>query len=429
MKAIFALALVTCQFIIVKPESALSTRSPRCEVNLGDPLSGDTIFFNQFLSVARCVKKDYLGKKEMASPYSERIPDIPSESIDSKLVEKFPFIVGPETIEVLESEDVAYTGADDGYIYEIDLIGWNATKLTTACSASGVTQCRPQGIRVTSDNKMYFADLAGLCVYDFSTAEVTVLVPRLSVVENLTVMLPNDLDVDEGTQIVYMSDGSTNYANTDILRGTLLHENSGRVLAYDIKTGEVSVLVSSLSFPNGIQLSHDKKTLLVNEMNKRRILQVTLAEASKGEYKVFTPALPGEPDNIRAASNGNYWVAINLARNGSQKVFYDYIANDKCATERYIKMNDFVVEYLRLVGKTTQREDYDRVADRLGSYQFISEMASHQGSFVLVDGSGKVTKRYTSEKTGFFSNPTEYKNMLLIGNDRHPNIAIVQGIL
>lgn len=44
-----------------------------------------------------------------------------------------------------------------------------AIKLATACNAAGVTECRPQGIRATSDNKLYFADSAGLCVYDIAT--------------------------------------------------------------------------------------------------------------------------------------------------------------------------------------------------------------------------------------------------------------------
>lgn len=56
-----------------------------------------------------------------------------------------------------------------------------------------------------------------------------------------------------------------------------------RVLAYNISKGEVFVLVANLSFPNGIQLSHDKQTLLVNEFNLRRILRVHLQGDNKGE--------------------------------------------------------------------------------------------------------------------------------------------------
>lgn len=60
------------------------------------------------------------------------------------------------------------------------------------------------------------------------TDNVTVLVPRLSKVNGKAIMLPNDLDVNEDTKMIYMSDSSTKYSNTNILRGTLLHDNHGR---------------------------------------------------------------------------------------------------------------------------------------------------------------------------------------------------------
>lgn len=399
-----------------------------CNVRFEEPLKSDTAFFNQFIDGASCLTDNFLQKGEEANPYDLQLPYIPvTGNVDDQLTAYFPEIVGPESIAVVEEKDLAYTGADDGWIYKIDLLTMKAIKLATACNATGVTECRPQGIRATSDNKLYFADSAGLCLYDIATDNVTVLVPRLSKVNGKAIMLPNDLDVNEDTKMIYMSDSSTKYSNTNILRGTLLHDNHGRVLAYSIETNRVSVLVDGLSFPNGIQLSHDKKTLLVNEMNRRRILQVTLDGASKGNYTVFTPSMPGEPDNIRAASNNSYWVAINLARNGSEKVLFDYLSNKACATENFVKMNNLVAEYLRLVAQTTHRVDYIDVADRLSSYEFVSEMASHQGSFLLIDADGKITKRYASNRFDFFSNPVEYKKQLLIGNDRNPYIVVVEG--
>lgn len=40
-------------------------------------------------------------------------------NIDEELTSYFDFIVGPETVAVVEEEDVAYTGADDGWIYKV----------------------------------------------------------------------------------------------------------------------------------------------------------------------------------------------------------------------------------------------------------------------------------------------------------------------
>lgn len=60
-----------------------------------------------------------------------------------------------------------------------------------------------------------------------------------------------------------------------------------------------------------------------------------------GNYTVFTPSMPGEPDNIRAASNNSYWVAINLARNGSEKVLFDYLSNK--VSNQYVSTLNYLV--------------------------------------------------------------------------------------
>lgn len=64
-----------------------------------------------------------------------------------------------------------------------------------------------------------------------------------------------------------------------------------------------------------------------------------------GQYEVLTPELPGEPDNIRAGSNGTYWVAINLARRGKEMTFYDYLANSVSKTQNSTRVIIFMFTF------------------------------------------------------------------------------------
>jgi sugar lactone lactonase YvrE len=42
-------------------------------------------------------------------------------------------------------------------------------------------------------------------------------------------------------------------------------ETTGRLLRYDPETGQTAVLLTGLSFPNGVQLSRDQSFLLMTE--------------------------------------------------------------------------------------------------------------------------------------------------------------------
>lgn len=49
--------------------------------------------------------------------------------------------------------------------------------------------------------------------------------------------------------------------------------NYFRLLKYDMKTKEVTVLLTDLSFPNGVIISNDGLGLLIAEGNKNKIFK------------------------------------------------------------------------------------------------------------------------------------------------------------
>ncbi|MEX2113840.1 MAG: SMP-30/gluconolactonase/LRE family protein, partial [Pirellulales bacterium] len=89
----------------------------------------------------------------------------------------------------------------------------------------------------------------------------------------------------------------------------------GRLLKYDPATMKVEVLVDELSFANGVALSKDEDFLLINETYRYRIQRHWLKGPKAGETEELLDNLPGFPDNITAASDGGFWLALFTIRN------------------------------------------------------------------------------------------------------------------
>ncbi|KAH7281009.1 hypothetical protein KP509_36G025300 [Ceratopteris richardii] len=123
----------------------------------------------------------------------------------------------------------------------------------------------------------------------------------------------NDLDVaSDGS--VYFTDSSSKYYRRNFFLLVLSGDDSGRVLKYDIKSGETSVVIEGLQFPNGVTLNKDESFLVISESVTGRLLRHWLKGPRAGETEVLV-VLPGYPDNIRLNSDGDLWVAMHCRRN------------------------------------------------------------------------------------------------------------------
>jgi hypothetical protein len=87
---------------------------------------------------------------------------------------------------------------------------------------------------------------------------------------------------------------------------------TGRLMRYDPRTGNVTVLSSGLTFPNGVALSADRTHLVVAETSSCKLLRHWLRGPAAGKTEVLAE-LPGYPDNVRpdGAGRGGYWVGLN----------------------------------------------------------------------------------------------------------------------
>ena len=96
---------------------------------------------------------------------------------------------------------------------------------------------------------------------------------------------------------------------------------TGRVLVHDAASGQTEVVVSGLSFANGVTLSSDEQTLFVAETGRYRVWAVPasarnldLSNGPAGGARVLLDNLPGYPDNLMRGFNGRIWVGLTKPR-------------------------------------------------------------------------------------------------------------------
>jgi sugar lactone lactonase YvrE len=122
---------------------------------------------------------------------------------------------------------------------------------------------------------------------------------------------------------VYFSDASTKFGAQEsggTLESSLLeimeHGSTGRIIEYDPKTEQARVIMSDMSFPNGVAINDQGDYLLVAETGSYRIWKYYLRGANKGESEVLIDNLPGFPDNVHSGLDGRYWVGLTSPRSG-----------------------------------------------------------------------------------------------------------------
>jgi sugar lactone lactonase YvrE len=127
---------------------------------------------------------------------------------------------------------------------------------------------------------------------------------------------------------VYFTDSSARFAPS-VWGGTFeasmldIVEQSatGRVIEYDPAYRKARIVVKGLSFANGIALSHDERTLFVNETGRYRVWKITATAddldvtQDSAQASVLFDNLPGYPDNLMRGMDGRIWLGFAKPRN------------------------------------------------------------------------------------------------------------------
>ncbi|KAJ3673260.1 hypothetical protein LUZ60_006634 [Juncus effusus] len=133
--------------------------------------------------------------------------------------------------------------------------------------------------------------------------------PLTTEAEGVPLKFTNDLDLDEEGN-VYFTDSSTFYQRRNFMQLVFTADPSGRLLKYNPKTKETTVLIRDLQFPNGVSMSKDKSFFVFCEGVRGRLTRYWLKGEKAGTSEPFA-ILPGFPDNVRTNEKGEFWVAIH----------------------------------------------------------------------------------------------------------------------
>ncbi|XP_037128053.1 adipocyte plasma membrane-associated protein isoform X4 [Syngnathus acus] len=254
-----------------------------------------------------------------------------------------------------------------------------------------VTCGRPLGIRVGPNGTLFVAD-AYLGVFEVNptTGESTRLVAGGQEVGGRKLLFINDLAVTQDGKKVYFTSSSSRWQRRNYLHLIMEASADGRVLEYDTESGELSVVMDNLRFPNGIQLLPDEESVLVAETTVARIRRVHVAGLNKGGMDTFVDNLPGFPDNIRPSSSGGYWVAMSTVRPNPGFSMLDFLSQRPWIKKLLFKlfsqdaMMKFVPRYSLVAelhdGGICSRSFHD--PDGLVA-AYVSEAHEHDGSLYL----------------------------------------------
>ncbi len=95
---------------------------------------------------------------------------------------------------------------------------------------------------------------------------------------------------------------------------------TGRVVEYDPASKTTRVVAKGLSFPNGVALSRDERTLFVAETGRFRVWKIDTSAADldvglpSPQATVLLDNLPGYPDNLMRGLDGRIWLGFTGPR-------------------------------------------------------------------------------------------------------------------
>ena len=262
--------------------------------------------------------------KDKGSPFAPNDRLVDAEPIGLDQVE------GPEDV-ILDRQDRLYGSTRDGNI--IRFSGARFERREVFAHIGG----RPLGMQFDKDENLIVC-VAGMGVYGVKpsgevfkvTDETNRTWTKLN--DNSRIRMADDLDIGPDGKI-YFSDCTTRYELTtntlDIIEG----RPNGRVLCFDPATGKSTTVIKRFYFPNGVCVAHDGRSFFVASTSACRIFRHWIKGPNSGKTEIFIDELPGLPDNINRASDGNYWLALV----GIRTPTYDLASRKAAFRRRMVK--------------------------------------------------------------------------------------------
>lgn len=223
-------------------------------------------------------------------------------------------VEAPEDV-ILDEDDNLYCGSRHGEI--IRFFAPDYTRQEVYARIGG----QPLGMTF-DDKRNLFVCVGGMGLYrvtgDRKVEKVTDETNRslLSVVDDSRLRLADDLDIAPDGRI-FFSEATVRYEMHEWPTDSLEGRGNGRIICYDPRNGKTTTMLRNLVFPNGIVIASDKQSILFAESWNCSIKRFWFDGPRAGKVEYVIRDLPGYPDNINRASDGNYWLALMGMRSPS----------------------------------------------------------------------------------------------------------------
>ena len=253
------------------------------------------------------------------SPSYLELPPIPTTAADSdspyalndKLrrveVIGLGMVESPEDV-ILDETDNLYCGSRHGEI--IRFFAPDYHRMEVYAHIGG----QPLGLSFDAEQNLYVC-VGGMGLYrvtrDRQVEKMTDETNRsmFSIIDDSRLKLADDLDIAPDGRI-FFSEATIRYEMHEWPTDALEGRGNGRIICYDPRTKKTTTVLRNLIFPNGIALASDRQSILFAESWACSIKRYWFDGPRRGKVESVIASLPGYPDNINRASDGNYWVAL-----------------------------------------------------------------------------------------------------------------------
>ena len=214
-----------------------------------------------------------------------------------------------------------YTGSIGGDIYKISEEGKKIETLTNI-KPSG----RPLGMKVDPDdpNLLHVLDaFTGIYSINLKTKEVKLIYDiKDDKIDHGKPMVFIDDFAKDGSKF-YITDSTEGLEEDSAFLAITSYDSSGRVIEFDTETKKITTLATGLAFPNGIEITDDKNSVLVVELTRHVLWKIYVRGPKRGQKEALNTNLPGWGDNIRRSTRKDretYWIAFFNTANNIKRV-------------------------------------------------------------------------------------------------------------
>ncbi|MGX7745131.1 ABC transporter permease [Rhodopseudomonas parapalustris] len=216
-------------------------------------------------------------------------------------------IEAPEDV-ILDRHDNLYAGSRHGDIMKFYAPDYERMEVFAHIGG------QPLGMALDRNDNLYCC-IGGMGLYriapDGKVEKATDETNRSlwSVNDDSRLRLADDLDIaDDGR--IFFSEATVRYEMDEWPVDGLEARGNGRIICYDPNSNTTRTVLRGLKFPNGIAIASDRQSILFAETFGCSIKRYWFDGPKSGKVEVVMDNLPGYPDNINLASDGNYWLAL-----------------------------------------------------------------------------------------------------------------------